>query len=423
MRNTFTYCTAVIVCIVFFNSGFLTAQIIQTSNKENSEALRTQKRVESYLKLKKMGYEEKEIFEDLGNANFLSENYDNALFWYDKLKGYSPNGQLSSNYQKRYRYALRKAMGIEVSSMPEHQDWLTMMKSDYQLERNPFENSSQDYVAENRKSRNMSLKTEYFSNKQSRDKKKNYPLNLQKLNPENVYDSPIALTSDGNTAYFSKAVYQKPLHGIFSKKELVHKIYQARKVKGEWKNIKEVALCPKYFSALHPTVSHDGKRLFFASNMPGSLGDYDIYVAKVSSDGHLGIAKNLGKKVNTEKNDLYPNLVDQNTLVFASEGRQGQGGLDVFMVQVERNNVGLAVNLGSQINSKEDDFSIGFKSNDGMGYVMSNRGKTKESVHQVAFSFGNERNKKYLDKREFDLAKVLNSNSDVDYTTSVYEDD
>jgi len=161
----------------------------------------------------------------------------------------------------------------------------------------------------------------------------------------------------------------------------------------------------------------------FASNMPGTLGDYDIYVAKVSSDGHLGIAKNLGKKVNTEKNDLYPNLVDNNTLVFASEGRQGQGGLDVFMVQVEKNDVGLAVNLGSRINSKEDDFSIGFKSNDGMGYVMSNRGKTKESVHQVAFSFGNEKNTDYLDKREFDLAKVLNSDLEIDYTTSVYEDD
>jgi len=404
MRNHFTYNVAM-ACIITLCCNSLTAQKSKSFESTDSEVHVTQKRVESYMKLKKLGYEEMEIFEDLGNANFLSENYETALFWYDKLKEQSPNDVLSRNYQKRYRYALRKSMGIEVSSLPEHQDWLTMIKSDYEMERNE------------------SLKSEYFSNNRTKGKKKNYPVNVDKLNPENVYDSPIALTADGNTAYFSKAIYQKPLHGIFSKKEMIHKIYQARKVNGEWKSIREIALCPKYFSALHPTVSRDGKRLFFASNMPGSLGDYDIYVARVNSDGNLGIAKNLGNKVNTKQNDLYPKLVDNNTLVFASEGREGQGGLDVFMVQVNKNNVGLAVNLGSHINSDRDDFSVGFKRNDGMGYVISNRGKSKESIHQVAFSFDHNEKNQFVDKNEFSLSSILNNDLKVDYTTSLYEDD
>ncbi|NNK18594.1 MAG: cell envelope biogenesis protein OmpA [Maribacter sp.] len=423
MRNALTYNVAM-VCIITLCFNSLTSQTTKTSDIEKPELQVTTKRVESYLKLKKLGYEEKEIFEDLGNANFLSENYETALFWYDKLKEQSPNGLLGSNYQKRYRYALRKSMGIEVSSLPEHQDWLTMIKTDYELERKSLNNSTSDYIVQNQRTSDVSLKSDYFSkNRPIGNKRKSYPLNDDKLNPENVYDSPIALTADGNTAYFSKALYQKPLHGIFSKKELVHKIYQARKVDGEWKSIREVALCPKYFSALHPTVSHDGKRLFFASNMPGSLGEYDIYVSRVSSDGSLGIAKNLGSKVNTKKNDLYPNLVDNNTLVFASEGRQGQGGLDIFMVQVNKNNVGLAVNLGSPINSDRDDFSVGFKSNDGMGYVISNRGKSKESIHQVAFTFDNYEKNKYLDKKEYSLSQILDNDSKVDYTTSIYEDE
>ena len=421
MRNSFTY-NAAILFIITLSYNSITAQTSKTSKIENSEKYDTHKRVESYVKLKKLGYEEKEIFEDLGNANFLSENYETALFWYDKLKGHGPNGVLNDSYQKRYKYALRKSMGIEVLSMPEHQDWLTMIKSDYEMERNSSQSNATE-LADNRSSKGILLKSEYFSNNRTPGKKKAYPLNLERLNPENVYESPIVLTADGNTAYFSKSNYQKPLTGIFSKKELVHKIYQAKKVNGEWKNIREIALCPKYSSALHPTVSYDGKRLFFASNMPGSFGDYDIYVSTVRSDGSLGIAKNLGDKVNTKKNDLYPNLVGGKTLLFASEGREGQGGLDVFMVEVDQKNVGLAVNLGSSINSEEDDFTVRFKTNGGMGYVVSNRGKSKEDVHQVAFSIDNQEATKYLDKKEFDILEILNNDLKVDYTTSLYEDE
>jgi hypothetical protein len=418
MRNSFTYIAAILLLITFG----LNSTTAQTSKTDIADNYDTQKRVASYLKLKKMGYEEKEIFEDLGNANFLSENYETALFWYDKLKGHSPNGVLNDSYQKRYKYALRKSMGIEVLSMPEHQDWLTMIKSDYEMYRSPL-NRSTIQLADNQTTRGVALQGEYFTNNRTSGKKKAYPVNLEKLNPENVYESPIVLTADGNTAYFSKSIYQKPLHGIFSKKELVHKIYQAKKENGEWKSIREVALCPKYSSALHPTVSYDGKRLFFASDMPGSYGDFDIYVATVHNDGTLGVAKNLGDKVNTKKNDLYPNLVGGKTLLFASEGREGQGGLDVFMVEVDQKNVGYAVNLGSSINSKEDDFTVRFKTDGGMGYVVSNRGKGKGDVHQVAFSIDNQVATKYLDKKEFDLSAILNNDLKVDYTTSLYEDE
>jgi hypothetical protein len=153
--------------------------------------------------------------------------------------------------------------------------------------------------------------------------------------------------------------------------------------------------------------------------MPGSFGKYDIYVAAVSSNGTVGIAKNLGTKVNTKKNDMYPSLTNDNTLVFSSEGRDGYGGLDLYMTQIGQKKVGWATNLGSPINSSKDDFSMHLLADKGIGYVLSNRGKNENDIQQVAFSYGN-KNKK--NQRELNLVNVLNNDLKIDYTTSVFED-
>ncbi|MGB7395582.1 MAG: hypothetical protein WA913_14425 [Pricia sp.] len=235
---------------------------------------------------------------------------------------------------------------------------------------------------------------------------------------QNLYKAPIALSPNGRVAYFSKPEYVKPLYGIFSKKELVHKIYRAEKVNGQWKNAKEVAVAPKHASVMHPALSEDGKRLFFASNMPGTFGDYDIYVSTVNKDGSLGVAKNLGKKVNTKKNDMYPNVIEGNTLSFASEGHRGQGGLDVYMAQVGRANVSLAINLGNDINSDGDEFAVAMNDKNGKGYVVSNRGGDKSDVRQVAISSPDDKGGRFKD----DILQALND-SQIEFTSSLFEDE
>jgi hypothetical protein len=247
-------------------------------------------------------------------------------------------------------------------------------------------------------------------------------LNDKTFNYKNAYKTPITVTADGNTAYFSKASYIQPKYGVFSKKQLVHKIYRAEKINGQWKNIKEVALSPKYYSSMHPTVTQDGKRLFFTSDMPGTFGKYDIYVSEINKDGSMGVAKNLGEKVNTKKNDLYPNLAGGTTLFFASDGHKGHGGLDVFMVQVFNKKVGWSVNLGSPINSDKDDFAISLTGN-GMGYVMSNRGNVEDTTQQVAFSFSNPKKDKQEENGGYNFAEVFSNDVKVNFASSVYEDD
>ncbi|MGX1929063.1 hypothetical protein [Flagellimonas sp. 2504JD4-2] len=236
------------------------------------------------------------------------------------------------------------------------------------------------------------------------------------------YVPSMSVTQDGKTAYFSKTIEQKPLYGMFSKKELIHEIYRAEKINGKWGNITKIKVCPKYASAKHPTVSEDGKRLFFASNMRGSYGKYDIYVADIKADGSMGISKNLGPKVNTKEDELYPNIYNSTLLFFASAGRNGFGGLDLYATQVSYNKLTPAVNLGSHINSSRDDYAIQLDIEKGESYVVSNRGQN-HTIEQVTISY---RRKSMegtaIAYNDNNLNAALNAGPSHKYTSTSFED-
>lgn len=425
MKNPLTYKVVFTTISILFCLA-LTAQQNSETNF-NSLYSNVSQKDSQYLKLKSLGYSEKEIFEDLGNANFLLEKYENAAFWYKKLSELQNGNALSANYQKRYQFALEQTAHINTVASNDS-DWLEQIKEDYQIKREFEARKASLRLADNQnnfdfqpsyRSQSLDYLVEYERNKEFQGES----WNARNKGLKQEFEMPVAVTADGKTAYFSKSMYIKPVKGIFSKKELVHKIYRTDKINGQWKHVREVALAPKHSSAMHPAISDDGKRLFFASDMPGSYGKYDIYVASIDSDGTIGKAKNLGTKVNTKKNDMYPSLTDDNTLVFASEGREGYGGLDLYMTQVGQKKIGWATNLGSPINSSKDDFSMYLSAEKGIGYVLSNRGKNKDAIQQVAFSYENKHKKKAVkDQRESNLAQALNNKLKIDYTTSVFED-
>ena len=236
------------------------------------------------------------------------------------------------------------------------------------------------------------------------------------------YIPSVSVTQDGKTAYFSKISEQKPLYGLFSKKELVHEIFRAENINGKWSNITKLAVCPKYASAKHPTVSEDGKRLFFASNMRGSYGKYDIYVADINTDGSLGVSKNLGPKVNTKEDELYPNIYNGTLLFFASEGRDGFGGLDLYATQVTYNKLTPSVNLGSHINSSRDDYAIQLDVEKGESYVVSNRGQN-HTIEQVTIAYRRQpMDDTVVAYNDKNLSTALNSDTSHKYTSSSFED-
>ncbi|MBS9463041.1 PD40 domain-containing protein [Flagellimonas sp. 389] len=236
------------------------------------------------------------------------------------------------------------------------------------------------------------------------------------------YVPSMSVTKDGKTAYFSQSNEQKPLYGVFSKKEMIHEVYRAEKINGEWSNITKLKVCPKYASAKHPTISEDGKRLFFASNMRGSYGKYDIYVADIKADGSLGVSKNLGPKVNTKEDELYPNLHNGTLLFFASEGRDGFGGLDLYATQVSYNSLTTSVNLGSHINSSRDDYAIQLNTKKGESYVVSNRGQN-HTIEQITVAY----RRKPMDDTMVaysneNLKSVLDTKTSNEYTSTSFDE-
>ena len=413
-------------CLLMFLT--LGAQQPRDVNTTLTQKVEADKRIDDYLKLVRLGYSEQEIFEDLGNANFLMENYETAAFWYQKLIDLSDDHNISPSYYERYEFAMAKAQNASAPTMEVSRDWVSAIKKDYQIKKE----NQRRYASTSPVSKYREIDFAAINQSQSLDELKQLVMASEReelaaartaAKYSDAYNPPIAVTADGRTAYFSKAVYIKPLYGVFSKKQKMYKIYRADRINGQWTNINEVAICPKYASAVHPTISEDGKRLFFASDMPGSYGEYDIYVAELQSNGQFSEARNLGSKVNSVKDDLYPNLVNGTLLFFASNGRDGYGGLDLYAVQIAKNNLTLATNLGSPINSDKDDFSIALMTDRGMGYVMSNRGKAKkQDIRQLVFSYNGSDEHALLQEADKEYLNLVNNNFSTSYTNTLFQD-
>jgi outer membrane protein OmpA-like peptidoglycan-associated protein/tetratricopeptide (TPR) repeat protein len=187
------------------------------------------------------------------------------------------------------------------------------------------------------------------------------------------HDGPVAISSDGKTMFFardglSEGSYQKDKTGTLKVGQ--QGIYKATKVGDKWSNIEALPINSVQYSVTHPSLSEDGKTLYFASDMSGGIGETDIW--KISIDGNsYGTPENLGSKVNTAGKENFPFITDDEVLYFGSMGRQGFGGLDVYKLDLKTNED--AVNVGKPVNSEKDDFSFSFNKKANVGFFSSNR--------------------------------------------------
>ncbi len=187
------------------------------------------------------------------------------------------------------------------------------------------------------------------------------------------HDGPITLSQDGNTMYFARDGHSSKL---FEKdKENKVKIgqlgiYKAVKRKEKWEVVDALPMNNTSYSVSHPSLSPDGKTLYFSSNMPGGQGGSDIWKVEITKNGY-GKPINLGNKINTPGREAFPFITADNLLYFASDGHPGYGGLDVFKVDLLNTN--RVNNLGKPINTEKDDFSFTFNTTLDLGYFASNR--------------------------------------------------
>jgi outer membrane protein OmpA-like peptidoglycan-associated protein len=150
-------------------------------------------------------------------------------------------------------------------------------------------------------------------------------------------------------------------------------IFKAEWVDGAWANVTKLPFNSNSFSCEHPSLSKDGKTLYFASDMPGTIGGFDIYKVAVNEDGTYGTPENLGPKINTKHREQFPYISDMDVLYFASDGHLGYGGLDIFRSSSVDGSFDTPVNLGSSVNSNLDDFAFTIREKDNKGFVSSNR--------------------------------------------------
>lgn len=128
---------------------------------------------------------------------------------------------------------------------------------------------------------------------------------------------------------------------------------------------------PKY-SLSEPSISSDGKLLYFSSDMPEGYGGRDIYVSKFE-DGLWSVPENLGSTINTAGDEMFPYLGPDQMLYFSSNGHPGLGGLDIFKSEILDQGLGEVENLGYPINSSFDDFAFAIDSLNRHGFLSSNR--------------------------------------------------
>ncbi|REG87525.1 OmpA family protein [Winogradskyella sediminis] len=187
------------------------------------------------------------------------------------------------------------------------------------------------------------------------------------------HDGPLTISADGKTMYFSRDGHSD---GTFKKlkskrvKVAQQGIYKATLVDGKWGNIEALPINSIDYTVSHPSISSDGKTLYFASNMPNGLGDSDIWKISVNGNSY-GDPVNLGPKVNTSGKEGFPYISEDNILYFASSGRQGFGGLDIFKYDLKTNET--SVNLGNAINTTRDDFAFSVNTTLKIGYFTSNK--------------------------------------------------
>ncbi|MGB8376292.1 MAG: OmpA family protein [Salegentibacter sp.] len=183
------------------------------------------------------------------------------------------------------------------------------------------------------------------------------------------HESSATFSKDGKVMYFDRTNEDrvKTEEGV---KVANISIYRAEMQNGEWTNIEKVPFSSEDYSVEHPSLSADGSKLYFASDMPGSMGSFDIYVVDANEDGTYGEPQNLGAGINTPHREQFPFISDDGVLYFTSDGHQGFGNLDIYSSEGDFSK---AENLGATINSGSDDFAFAIKEGQEKGYFASNR--------------------------------------------------
>lgn len=187
-----------------------------------------------------------------------------------------------------------------------------------------------------------------------------------------------AFSPDGKTMYFTRCTHD-PEYPLYAQ------IYTSERTDASWGAPKLLEITKDTLSSFaHPTVSPDGRWLYFVSDMPGGLGGLDIWRIEIGEHG-LGGVDNLGEPINTPGNEMFPSFRPNGDLYFSSDGHVGMGGLDLFKAEQDSTGTWTVENLKYPMNSQGDDFAMTFDGLHNRGFFSTNRGDARGWDHIMSF--------------------------------------
>ena len=368
--------------------------------------------IKTYERLFEKGYKSVEMLQNLGNAYYFKADLESAAKWYTEL--FALTQDLDAEYYYRYAQSLKgikdyKKADAMLAKFNEksgndsrgqlaanQKDYLAQIKKNsgrYTLENAGINSDKSDYGSAFYKnkvifasardtagfgSRKHAWNGESFTNLYGsvigdRGTLSDAQRFGKKLNSK-FHESTPVFTKDGKTVYFTRNNFLNGKKGKDADRVTLLKIYKATLDGDEWTEITELPFNSDQYNVAHPALSSDEKTLYFASNMPGTIGQSDIFKVTINNDGTFGTPVNLGKTINTEGRETFPFVSEDNELYFASDGHPGLGGLDVFVSEEMNDGTYKSVqNVGEPLNSSKDDFGYLIDAKSRIGYVTSNR--------------------------------------------------
>ena len=369
--------------------------------------------IKTYERIAEKGYKSVDMFKKLGNAYYFNAQFDNAAKWYGELFTMDTSN-LEPEYYYRYAQSLRAIdQNDKANQMMElfnqkssndsraklfkkNTNYLEAIKANsgrYNVEDAGINSIYSDYgtalysnkliFASARDTGSLGQRkhkwtNQYFTNLYSADLAEDMTPGAAKKFDGTInskfHESTPTFSSDGKTMYFSRNNYLDGKKGKDGNKITLIKIYKATLVDDKWTSVTELPFDSDNYSTAHPALSPDGKTLYFASDMPGTLGQSDLFKVTINEDGTFGTPQNLGNTINTEGRETFPFINNENEIYFASDGHPGLGGLDVFMSRINNDGTFSEVqNVGADVNSPKDDFAYLIDTKSRRGFFTSNR--------------------------------------------------
>jgi hypothetical protein len=191
-------------------------------------------------------------------------------------------------------------------------------------------------------------------------------------------EGPVSFNKDGTVIYFTRNVDVSKSFGNSLRGDTVLGLFTAELVNGNWVNINEIARFNRLtYDVGYPFITEDGQRLFFCSKDPRGMGGYDIYVSNWEN-GRWGPQTNLGDRINTSENEVFPFYHPSGRLYFSSRGHDERTDMDIFYSDFVDNEWQEPVKLPAPFNSNSDDFSFIINNTMDTGFFASNRSGSKD---------------------------------------------